>query len=139
MQQVSKATTVVNYLLNSRINGTRLLLLSLGERVATTTFMKKEQRKEQIAMNFDIVRAWKDEAYRSSLSAQERAMLPENPAGVLELNEAELQAVYGAANINGNVSGGCTADQQWGAAANAAWLWGGDLGDQKTNANSCVQ
>jgi mersacidin/lichenicidin family type 2 lantibiotic len=30
-----------------------------------------------------IVRAWKDESYRSSLSEAERAALPANPAGVI--------------------------------------------------------
>ena len=29
----------------------------------------------------DIIRAWKDEAYRQSLSEAERTRLPENPAG----------------------------------------------------------
>jgi len=44
----------------------------------------------------NIVRAWKNEAYRQSLSAQEQAMLPENPAGGFELTDADLEAVYGA-------------------------------------------
>jgi len=44
----------------------------------------------------NIVRAWKNEAYRQSLSAEERAMLPENPAGGFELTDAELETVYGA-------------------------------------------
>jgi len=44
----------------------------------------------------NIVRAWKDEIYRQSLSAQEQAMLPANPAGEIELTDAELEAVYGA-------------------------------------------
>ncbi len=44
----------------------------------------------------NIVRAWKDAAYRESLSAQEQVMLPENPAGGFELTDAELEAVYGA-------------------------------------------
>jgi mersacidin/lichenicidin family type 2 lantibiotic len=46
-------------------------------------------------MKIDIVRAWKDEAYRRSLSPEEQAMLPENPAGVLELSDAELQVIHG--------------------------------------------
>ncbi|QBD80924.1 mersacidin/lichenicidin family type 2 lantibiotic [Ktedonosporobacter rubrisoli] len=46
-------------------------------------------------MKFDIVRAWKDESYRESLSEEERALLPENPAGV-ELSESSLETVYGA-------------------------------------------
>lgn len=44
-------------------------------------------------MKFDIVRAWKDETYRQSLSEEQLSALPVNPAG--ELNEAELAAVYG--------------------------------------------
>lgn len=47
-------------------------------------------------MKFDVVRAWKDAQYRQSLSAQEQAVLPGNPAGGLDLSDAELQAVHGA-------------------------------------------
>jgi mersacidin/lichenicidin family type 2 lantibiotic len=46
-------------------------------------------------MKFDVTRAWKDEAYRESLSAKERSLLPANPAGEIELSEAELEAIYG--------------------------------------------
>jgi mersacidin/lichenicidin family type 2 lantibiotic len=46
-------------------------------------------------MNSNIVRAWKDEFYRQSLSDEERAQLPENPVGELELTEAELEGVFG--------------------------------------------
>lgn len=62
-------------------------------------------------MKLDIVRAWKDEVYRASLSPEEQTMLPENPAGALELSDAELEVTYGAKigpNVGGNVSGGCT-------------------------------
>jgi mersacidin/lichenicidin family type 2 lantibiotic len=45
-------------------------------------------------MNSKIVRAWKDEFYRQSLSDEERAQLPENPVGELELTEAELESVF---------------------------------------------
>jgi len=48
-------------------------------------------------MNIDIVRAWKDEAYRQSLSEEERCTLPENPVGEIELTDADLEAVYGGA------------------------------------------
>lgn len=41
-------------------------------------------------MKFDLVRVWKDEAYRQSLSGEQ---LPANPAG--ELAEAQLDVVYG--------------------------------------------
>lgn len=44
----------------------------------------------------DIIRAWKDPKYRLSLSDDERALLPENPAGLIELTDAELGGVSGA-------------------------------------------
>jgi mersacidin/lichenicidin family type 2 lantibiotic len=43
----------------------------------------------------NVVRAWKDEAYRLSLTEAERAALPENPAGLLEQTEAELERAAG--------------------------------------------
>jgi mersacidin/lichenicidin family type 2 lantibiotic len=43
-----------------------------------------------------IVRAWKDAEYRKSLSAAERAQLPINPAGLVELSDAQLNEVTGA-------------------------------------------
>ena len=46
--------------------------------------------------NLDVIRAWKDEVYRNSLSADEQAQLPENPAGTIEeLTDDELQIVDG--------------------------------------------
>ncbi len=47
-------------------------------------------------MKLDIIRAWKDETYRGSLSQEQQAQLPANPAGELELSDAELQSVHGA-------------------------------------------
>ncbi len=49
----------------------------------------------------DIIRAWKDEAYRQSLSEAQRAALPPNPAGAVELTEAE------AATVEGKMSYAC--------------------------------
>ncbi len=48
-------------------------------------------------MDFDIVRAWKDEEYRNGLSSEQRAMLPENPAGMIDLSDEELGDVLAAA------------------------------------------
>ena len=44
-----------------------------------------------------IVRAWKDPAYRASLSDEERASLPESPSGraMTELDEGELLGISG--------------------------------------------
>jgi mersacidin/lichenicidin family type 2 lantibiotic len=48
-----------------------------------------------------IIRAWKDEDYRASLSEAEKALLPQHPAGLIELSGAEME------NIEGG-SGCCT-------------------------------
>ena len=45
-----------------------------------------------------IIKAWKDEDFRNSLSAEQLENLPENPTGLIELDDFE-------ATINGN--GGC--------------------------------
>jgi mersacidin/lichenicidin family type 2 lantibiotic len=86
-------------------------------------------------MKFDIVRAWKDESYRNSLSTQEQAMLPENPAGALDLSDTELEAIHGACYVNGNVSNHCTAPIQVGRAINEVPPGGGN---SIAVANSCV-
>jgi len=44
----------------------------------------------------NITRAWKDEAYRQSLSTEEQAALPTNPVGEIELTQEELEAISGA-------------------------------------------
>jgi|GEM_PF-3208753 mersacidin/lichenicidin family type 2 lantibiotic len=49
-------------------------------------------------LNENIIRAWKDEDYLDSLSAEEKAQLPENPAGLIELTDEDMSSV----------SGGCT-------------------------------
>jgi mersacidin/lichenicidin family type 2 lantibiotic len=38
----------------------------------------------------NIIRAWKDEEYRQSLSATEKESMPPNPAGLIELSDAQL-------------------------------------------------
>jgi mersacidin/lichenicidin family type 2 lantibiotic len=42
-----------------------------------------------------IVRSWKNEDYRLSLSLDEQALLPENPAGLIELSDDELLGIGG--------------------------------------------
>ncbi|MDY7225495.1 mersacidin/lichenicidin family type 2 lantibiotic [Hyalangium rubrum] len=44
-----------------------------------------------------IVQAWRNPEYRASLSAEERALLPESPAGapLTELGESELSDITG--------------------------------------------
>jgi len=51
-------------------------------------------------MNHDqIIRAWKDEDYRSSLGPAELSALPENPAGLVELTEDEVAHARGKEGI----------------------------------------
>ena len=50
----------------------------------------------------DLVRVWKDEGYRQGLSPEEQAALPVNPAGEIELTEAELEAISGAYGQDGD-------------------------------------
>lgn len=45
----------------------------------------------------EIIRAWKDEEFRQSLSAEQQALLPEHPAGLIELANADLEVVIGGA------------------------------------------
>jgi mersacidin/lichenicidin family type 2 lantibiotic len=45
--------------------------------------------------NSNIIRAWKDPSYRNSLSDAERKALPANPAGSIELSDADLGHVAG--------------------------------------------
>ncbi|MDJ0615911.1 MAG: mersacidin/lichenicidin family type 2 lantibiotic [Calothrix sp. MO_192.B10] len=45
--------------------------------------------------NVDIIRAWKDEDYRASLSPEQQAQLPENPAGLIDLTEEDMSSLAG--------------------------------------------
>jgi mersacidin/lichenicidin family type 2 lantibiotic len=47
-----------------------------------------------------IIRAWKDPAYRASLSPEQRAELPEHPSGVAELDEGALGQAVGGFHLN---------------------------------------
>ena len=54
----------------------------------------------------DIMRAWKDEEYRLSLTEAQRAELPAHPAGLIEREDAELEVAAGGAGNATEV--GCT-------------------------------
>lgn len=45
--------------------------------------------------HIDIIRAWKDEEYRNRLSEAERAQLPKNPVGLIELGDTDMESVAG--------------------------------------------
>jgi mersacidin/lichenicidin family type 2 lantibiotic len=48
-------------------------------------------------MSINAIRAWKDAEYRNSLSASELALLPQHPAGQVELKDEDLASMVGAA------------------------------------------
>ncbi len=59
-----------------------------------------------------IIRAWKDQDYRSSLSAKQRASLPQHPAGSIELDNAALKEVIGG-YPHSQVAQACTYSSTW--------------------------
>lgn len=46
-------------------------------------------------LDFDFVRAWRDPAYRRSLSSEQLARMPEHPAGVVDLSDEQLASATG--------------------------------------------
>lgn len=52
----------------------------------------------------DVVRAWRDEEYRNSLSAEELAALPVHPAGTVELADVSLRSIAGGCSSNPDFS-----------------------------------
>ena len=66
----------------------------------------------------DIIRAWKDEEYCESLSVAERSRVPQNPAGVIELTDQEMNKVDGGTLTFDPIMCGsmitiCTYDPMW--------------------------
>ena len=47
-----------------------------------------------------IIRAWRDAEFRSKLTEAERSMLPESPAGLVEISDEDLAGVAGVASQN---------------------------------------
>ena len=55
----------------------------------------------------DFIRAWKDENYRLSLSADELAQMPAHPVGIIDLSDSELDVVVGASTEHLQTLGCC--------------------------------
>ena len=51
-------------------------------------------KNQTLSVN-EIIRAWKDNNFRDSLSEEQRAQLPANPAGLVEIDDAQLLQVAG--------------------------------------------
>ena len=52
----------------------------------------------------DIIRAWKDEEFRSQLSDADKDLIPANPAGLLELTDEALESGAIAAEDSAHLS-----------------------------------
>jgi mersacidin/lichenicidin family type 2 lantibiotic len=46
--------------------------------------------------NLDVIRAWKDAAYRESLTEAQRALLLEHPTGLIEWEDSQVAHAAGA-------------------------------------------
>jgi mersacidin/lichenicidin family type 2 lantibiotic len=60
-----------------------------------TTLNLQLSNNKNVMPHEDIIRAWKDEEYRNSLSQEQRSQLPQNPAGMVELSDADMESVAG--------------------------------------------
>lgn len=52
-----------------------------------------------------IIRAWRNSEYYASLSAEQRAQVPANPAGVMDIDDAALNSVAGGCGAYKDCSG----------------------------------
>jgi mersacidin/lichenicidin family type 2 lantibiotic len=58
--------------------------------------------------DLDVIRAWKDARYRSSLDPSDAAQLPPNPAGLVHLSDEELKQASGLASYVVTTGPTCT-------------------------------
>ena len=63
-----------------------------------------------------IIESWRDDEYRESLDAETRSLLPENPAGEIELSDEELADLDGGL-LSATISITVTVTYSW------TWTW----------------
>ena len=56
----------------------------------------------------DLVRAWKDAAYRESLNENQLRRVPANPAGIVELTDEQLKQASGISGVIHTTNRTCT-------------------------------
>jgi len=56
----------------------------------------------------DVVRAWRDPAYRDSLESHELSRLPAHPSGLVELSDSELKQASGIGALINTTAQNCT-------------------------------
>ena len=47
----------------------------------------------------EIIRAWKNPAFRRSLTADQQAQMPSNPVGAVNLSDEDLRSVSGGSSL----------------------------------------
>jgi mersacidin/lichenicidin family type 2 lantibiotic len=96
-----RLSAVSVYLLRANSNQVRMKRYQpLADRATRyrCTMCKKFVRKEEQSMSLNhIIESWRDDEYRESLDAETRSLLPENPAGEIELTDEELATLDGGA------------------------------------------
>lgn len=60
--------------------------------------------------NIDIIRAWKDSEYRDSLTEEQKAQLPDNPAGTIHLTDEQMGTITGGGMTSDLFSFTCNPD-----------------------------
>jgi mersacidin/lichenicidin family type 2 lantibiotic len=65
-----------------------------------------------------VIESWRDEEYRESLNDETRSLLPESPAGEVELSEADLASVDGGTTVTISVSWSYSWTHTWDAYTN---------------------
>jgi mersacidin/lichenicidin family type 2 lantibiotic len=58
--------------------------------------------------NRNIIKAWKDPGYCNTLSQAERAALPPNPAGTIEISDEDLGKIAGGIKFTASCSAVCS-------------------------------
>lgn len=83
------------------MEGLTVAISPLSSRLSTTVRPTDFSKGEAMMKNHDVIRAWKDEQYRSELSQAERDLLPENPAGSIEIGGLDGLRAAGAVEGTG--------------------------------------
>lgn len=81
----------------------------------------------------DIERAWKDKEYYNSLTSEEKAMVPANPAGPNDLADNDLESISGGAEAI-TLDGGTCGLGTIGCCTTECSKWPNTGGDVETDA-----
>jgi mersacidin/lichenicidin family type 2 lantibiotic len=84
------------FILGALVGAAAGILLALKRGRETRGMVGDQARnwRDRLFWEKEIIRAWTDEEYRLSLSEEERALLPDNPAGLPELSDPDLERYH---------------------------------------------